>query len=625
MRKTIVVCMNKMDGQHEVRILQGVMERAKQCDVNVIVYDSLVKRPNFDDPPASKTVIEQESHLFEMINYDRISGLIILTDVFLEDSYFDVLKNACDAHDIPLVTVDSVNYPSDRAIKFTEGNALGKMVDHLIEVHNCKKINYIGGFEGNAQTEERLKGYKDSLERHEITFDINRVGYGKFWKPAMEVTEEFLKYDKPDAIVCANDTMAVFCADCLKNHGYRLPEDIIVTGFDGISDGEEYSPTISTVIRPSHTAGIKAVDWILNGNVDGIERGTLNVPAELDLRQSCGCVSMGRKEKYDFYTQQYGRIHPTYGFLESIQRMNQNFLTATDKNEMYDAALQSLEFLHITRLYICIRKLMHENNLRVDRKEAGEHWKDMISMVQYGHDVPNGTEFSSDDLVPGDVLNGKEAVTLFVTNLYFATYQLGYAVFELTGFKQLESFLISWIMSIGLNASNFYMKASLDRLSVTDSLTGLYNLHGYREGQEKMLRRATEDRGYLTICCVDVDGLKKINDNYGHEGGDVAIVMTANAIMAGFCGDFIAARTGGDEFTIIATHMDEKEPEMWINNIYQYLIDYNKQHKNPFEIMCSCGYDTRLYHQVDYIEHMRSIADQKMYKVKEQHKAVRQN
>ncbi len=625
MRKTIAVCMNKMDGQHEIRILQGVMERAKQRDVNVIVYDSLVHRPAFDEPPASQTVIEQESHLFDLINYDKISGLIILTDVFLEDSYFDNLQNACNSHDIPLVTVDSVNYPSERAISFTEGDALGKMVDHLIEVHNCRKINYIGGFEGNPQTEDRLKGYKASLERHGIAFDINRVGYGRFWKPAAEVTEKFLEYDKPDAIVCANDTMAVFCADSLKNQGYTLPEDIIVTGFDGISDGEEYSPTISTIIRPSHTAGRKAVDWILDGELDGIVKGNVDIPSELELRQSCGCVSMNRREKYYFYNQQYSRLHPTYGFLESLQRMNQNFLMATDKNEMYDAALQSLEYLHISRLYICIRKLMHENNLRVERSEAGQHWKDMISMVQYGHEVPKGTEFSSDDLVPGNVLKGDEAVTLFVTTIYFASYQLGYAVFELTGFKQLESFLISWIMSIGLNASNFYMKTSLDRLSVTDSLTGLYNLHGYREGQEKVLKRATEDKGYLTICCIDIDGLKKINDNYGHEGGDIAIIMTANAIMAGFRGDFIAARTGGDEFTIIATHKEEKDPEIWIQNIYQYLIDYNSQHKNPFEVMCSCGYETRAYHMVDYIEHMRSAADQKMYKVKEQHRAVREN
>ncbi len=623
MRKTIAVCMNKMDGQHEIRMLRGVMDRAKHYDANVVVFDSLVQRPKFDDPPATEAVIEQESHLFELINYDRIVGMIILTDVFLEDSYFSVIEDACKAHDIPLVTVDSVNYSGERQIKLTEGNAFEEMVDHLIDVHHCKKIDYIGGFEGNPQTEERMQGYRRSLEKHGIAFDEKRIGYGRFWNTATDVTEAFLAYDIPDAIACANDTMAVFCADCLKNHGYRVPEDVIVTGFDGISDSEEYSPSLTTVIRPSRTAGMRAVDWVMNRVLDGVEKGEVYVPSEVDPRQSCGCISMERQEVYDYYSQQYGFIHPTYSFLESLQKMNQNFLTATDKNEMYDAALHSVEYLHISRLYICIRKLMHENNLRVDREEAGEHWKDMLSMVQFGHDIPKGTEFSSDDLLPGDVFNEKEPVTLFVTNLYFASYQLGYAVFELTGFKQLESFLISWIMGIGLNASNFYLKASLDRLSVTDSLTGLYNLHGYREGQERMLKQATEDKGYLTICCIDVDGLKKINDNYGHEAGDLALVQTANAILAGFRGNCIAARTGGDEFTIIATHMEENEPDLWTEEVYQYLNRYNAAHRNPFEVMCSCGHYTRPYHQVDYIENMRSIADQEMYKVKASHKAIR--
>ncbi|MBR6344956.1 MAG: GGDEF domain-containing protein [Lachnospiraceae bacterium] len=629
MRKTIALCMNKMNGQHEVQMLYGIMERAKQCDMNVVVYDSLMDRPHYDEEPASEAQIEQEQYLYELINYKRLSGMIVLTDVFLDDSYFDVIKEECDRNGVPLITIDSINYKSDRAIKFTEGNAMEKMVEHLITEHGCRKIDFIGGFKGNQQTEERLEGYKTALARHDIPFDENRIGYGKFWKEAYTATEELLKYDLPDAFVCANDTMAVFCGDCLKNNGYSIPEDVIITGYDGIDDSTEYSPTITTVINPGYKAGMMAVNWIFEGSLNGVEKGTVNIPLEIDARQSCGCVSKNTNKKYDFYGKQYGVLHNTYNFLESLQKMNQSFLLTRDKNSMYEGALYTARFLNVPRLYICIRKVMHESNLGTNKTDAGENWKNMISMVKYGHDVEPGTEFSSDQLIPEDIFNDKDPVTLFVTNLFFSTYQLGYAVFELNNFNHIESFMISWISGIGLNASSFYFKASLDRLSETDSLTGLYNLLGFKEHQKRIFRKAVEEKMNLTVFCIDVDGLKKINDNYGHEAGDIAIIKTAEAIGSCMTGDFIASRTGGDEFNMIAVHEDFDEPEKWVDDIYAYLGEYNAKKENPFDIMCSCGYKTLEIYKYTipdcdaFLEKMRSVADMEMYIVKTGHKAVR--
>lgn len=66
----------------------------------------------------------------------------------------------------------------------------------------------------------------------------------------------------PQAIVRANDTMAIFCMDYLQENGYRIPEDIVVTGFDGLNDCEAYKPAITSVRRAYETSGRRAMEMM---------------------------------------------------------------------------------------------------------------------------------------------------------------------------------------------------------------------------------------------------------------------------------------------------------------------------------------------------------------------------
>lgn len=92
----------------------------------------------------------------------------------------------------------------------------------------------------------------------------------------------------------------------------------------------------------------------------------------------------------------------------------------------------------------------------------------------------------------------------------------------------------------------------LRRLALTDDLTCLFNRRGFFAAATQQLRRATrQDESMLLFFC-DVDGLKRINDNYGHAEGDLALIRVADALEKTFRGSDVVARLGGDEFIVLA-------------------------------------------------------------------------
>ena len=92
----------------------------------------------------------------------------------------------------------------------------------------------------------------------------------------------------------------------------------------------------------------------------------------------------------------------------------------------------------------------------------------------------------------------------------------------------------------------------LVELSVTDGLTGLMNLRTFRSRLAQELARAWRSRRPLSVIVVDLDGLKEINDAYGHEAGDQALRDVGRCLRGTLRASDMAARIGGDEFALLA-------------------------------------------------------------------------
>ena len=160
--------------------------------------------------------------------------------------------------------------------------------------------------------------------------------------------------------------------------------------------------------------------------------------------------------------------------------------------------------------------------------------------------------------------------------------------------------------------------AALFEENMKDEQTGCYNRKGMKYYTDMIIDDARNTGKYVFVCVADLNGLKHLNDTYGHAAGDEAIAaVSAELLKAAPKGSRIV-RTGGDEFLLIAAlDKDCKEPHEMSSKIDKGLEEYNKAHPNPFTIGASYGWVLLPLKEnmVDLDEYIQ-MADAKMYDMK---------
>lgn len=624
-RKTIAFCVTGYDKEYETRIAEGIARRCTALDINLLVFASLIRKPYLNSGlTLPESVIKGETAVFDLINYNMLDGIIILGDSIIDESVIEKVHRLAQKNNVPVININDPTHVLDKNITLSDKCAMEFVLKHLVEDHGLTRINFIGGFPGNRQTEERLAGYKKVLTEHNIPVEERRIAYGQFWTKAVDCTREFLKDELPQAIVCANDTMAIFCMDELKHQGYSIPKDIIVTGFDGIADCELYSPTVTTVRRSFAEAGEKAVD-MLSDMWQGREvPDWVDVVSVLEKAESCGCVKKEPQEE-SYYNSTYQTKDTFMEFTVKLTEMNTAFAGCRTSEEVYEALKNGAAFFRFNRLFVCIRSSVEGGGSFVgsgSMKSEGSAYS-MMSMLQYGHDVPVGTKFFSEQLLPIDFLDGEKAVFFGFSPLYFSGKFMGYLAYEPTRMDGAGDFFSTWVTAINNNAGNFYMKKDLElvvkeleNLNVRDPLTELFNRRGMEKFGGRLVERARKEKLVLTVICADIDGLKPINDRWGHEAGDNAIRQTANALFYAMPSDSVCTRTGGDEFSVILCGADDSGIEGYISRVSDYLADYNSRSGLPYKVDCSCGYCSVNGGEISSMEAVTRMADENMYRLK---------
>jgi diguanylate cyclase (GGDEF)-like protein len=156
-----------------------------------------------------------------------------------------------------------------------------------------------------------------------------------------------------------------------------------------------------------------------------------------------------------------------------------------------------------------------------------------------------------------------------------------------------------------------------------DTLTGLYNRRGLENQLEKLFARP-EHLGYGAIVMIDADGLKGINDKYGHDEGDVYIRKIGDLIKGFGMQKSVASRQGGDEFVLVLyDYSSEEELQNTVESI-RYIRDNSKAHLSngrDIPLQFSFGY-TIFQNRSDYIEMMKE-ADERMYEEKRNRKSTK--
>ena len=168
------------------------------------------------------------------------------------------------------------------------------------------------------------------------------------------------------------------------------------------------------------------------------------------------------------------------------------------------------------------------------------------------------------------------------------------------------------------------LEEQLHVAAITDVLTGLYNRRGFFTLAEQQCKLADRTKRNMSLLFLDLDDLKAINDRFGHQAGDEALVDTANIIKNIFRKSDIFARIGGDEFVVLLTEHDSENIETIVKeNLKQKFIKYNEHTRQPYHLSLSMGmahYDPQ--HPCSIDDLLRK-ADAAMYKNKRDSKSIK--
>ncbi|HEY5465941.1 MAG TPA: GGDEF domain-containing protein, partial [Clostridia bacterium] len=248
-------------------------------------------------------------------------------------------------------------------------------------------------------------------------------------------------------------------------------------------------------------------------------------------------------------------------------------------------------------------------------------------------------EFPSADLIPGDTWKSGGRTTRVFKPLFFRNEQLGYVVFEpltnnVKSFEAVRGQISNMLKVINLLLRQKEIEGRLAKavgdlqefnrtlniLSIRDELTSLLNRRGFFDAVQNELDVSGENVQEFLVIFADIDGMKSINDVYGHEEGDAAIRNTAEMLRKVFRADDVIARMGGDEFIVYARHAAPSFFEKVQERAELVLAEIRAVSPKPYRLSVSLGCACFDPHTPLSLSELLREADQHLYEEKRRRK-----
>lgn len=622
-RKTIGLFIFNLQGAFQREICQNIAIRTEQLGYNLAVFSS------FGGYGQNEQHAIGEMAIFDLPDYEHLAGMIVAMDTFnIDETSKRVLEHIRKDVKCPVVSLrEPMSGVSN--VLIDEKYSIEEITRHIIEHHGKKRIAFMTGPKGRRVAEERLEYFRKTMEEYHLPVDESQVFYGDFWKyKGEEACDWFLQNGEyPEAILCGNDYMAMAVINALYARGIHVPDDIIVTGYDDLQESIIHSPTLTTVHVDFADMANQAVDLVDRHQEDN-EIEDVFVKTRITLRESCGCMEKGDNSIFSQRCKQHNAVA-----VNDNMEMQFSFMTI-DFGKIYEVdKLQSVVDYYIWNLdninnyFLCLRndigevkegssKYSNEVNVRIammDRKNQGEI------------NVP----FDRGTLIP-EQFTGEEPQCYYFLPIHFQNTSFGYEAYNFLEAGNEPKIFVRWNIAVSNaieNALNHTRMSDLifelENMYVQDVLTGLYNRRGFEKYARMQFSQARAKDSTVCVIGIDMDGLKPINDIYGHHEGDSALRSVGYAIQEAKVPGQIGARIGGDEFEVIFPCVDEGDVKNWIRIFERSLDKYNQKSGKPYEVHASWGYKVAVPTANDTIESFMKESDNIMYRNKIENKKKR--
>lgn len=586
-------------------ILNGIENEIKDIDVEIHVINAYGSEVDY---------FKKELEIFLLADVRQYDGVMMLFNGVGTVECLEKYTTECMKYNIPAVSID-LKAPGIAYCGIENYKSMYAITEHLIKEHQVSKLYYIGGPKEHPDSIERGQAFLDCLK------DYNLEPYGYSYHGFMRSSgrnayEEIKNSGKEmaEAYVCANDYCALGFCYAAKEDGFIPPEDFLITGFDNQPEGKNYFPSISSVNRNLEGLGGQSILHLLD-IIDGKAAydSEKYVSGIVVNGGSCGC------EKDRNLSAQYLELNDVLmkrNENDTLQKGARERLCGNDTFEQYQEELrQCISQKGLVDFRIALNKYIFQNDCS---KNTG--YDDVIDV--YGANTYTLIN-RLDGLIPDDFRDDTTKIYWFGT-LHCKDKTLGYSIFKYCSFMLDFQYHRTLNETASLAVENIRqamilkeVNQKLEGLYIKDSLTGLYNRFGYNTFAGTMYKN---NSGKVYIVFIDMDGLKIMNDTYGHDIGDLALKGIAEAIKNIYTDTDIKVRMGGDEFLVVGPYVNEMELDKKEKLMRDYLKEYTKRVNLPLELEVSIGHshaDGFTNMGCTGLEAILQKADTKMYEQKQ--------
>lgn len=627
----VAVIIAGIDQSYQSAILNGISASAAECSINTEVFISFIGSMG---NPVHDT---GEFNIFNLPDFRNYDGAILLTNTIDYPPVVENILNRIKSAGIPAVSMDN-DIPELYHIGIDNKRAMRKITEHLIKKHNCKKFSYISGPADNPESADRLEAFLEVLSENNISIDENDIFYGDFRAPSgKNGAEYFLKKwsELPDALICANDVMAASAINRLVESGYRVPEDIAVTGFDNTYNTHNYQMEISSVNRPLELSGKLACEMLYKHFTEVPQERSIILDMSTHFTESCGCHASDLPDIDDFkalnYTN-YTKLEKSQSFMSLFNHLS-CVLLGSNSYEQYISCLKDfVSEIKPEEFYFCLcenwnaESLTDENSYQEseDAPIPSEYTKNIIVPIAYKQGIfYESTIINKNDILPPSAKSPKSGRVYYIVPLHFGTRCLGYMAILNSRINMHNSMFETLCINISNSLENIRKLMCLEtavkhlrKLYAQDTFSGIYNRNGFINASRELYNTCIAEQRNIMLMFIDLDGLKGINDTFGHDVGDIAICNIADVLRTSCNNGEIYCRFGGDEFIVFASDYSEHDAVKLTERIENNIKKVNEAKIYPFELNASTGYIIDIPKPNEGIFHFVTKADKIMYEHK---------
>lgn len=299
-----------------------------------------------------------EYNIYRLPDLREFDGIILdLNNIGYPEVWEDVIRRAKESG-VPVISI--ANEIEDfYYVGINNEKAMRMMIEHLYEKHGCKKYWFVMGPEDNYENVKRIAALRAYMDEKQLTYSESDFYCESFeYQCGVNGFEKLLEtHDKgrlPQAIICGNDNIAVGVCEAATAHGYQVPEDFCVTGFDNFDKAAYYEPRISTISHIRENVGIACVDLFLHIWKGEKPDRFYYTDTEGIFWDSCGCMTGEVPDQAEYLKGQVMYGIETARFEDEVFSLEYELLKCNTVREMMYCIPQCIPSLKCDAMYLIL-------------------------------------------------------------------------------------------------------------------------------------------------------------------------------------------------------------------------------------------------------------------------------